>query len=171
MIFPTLAAENLEGRRLTLPADLEGAYNLIMITFQQRQQVEVESWLPLLHRLSAQYETLRYYLLPTVQVLPDCQHEFLDVGARFHLNGRRGRENTLRLYVDLNDFNRALDIPTVSQMYTFLLDQSGKVLWRANGGAYNPDCAPDLLVLLNHLYPSRAKRRIWTAPELYAQTN
>ncbi|MEO8395567.1 MAG: hypothetical protein ABI700_21410, partial [Chloroflexota bacterium] len=133
MIFPTLAAENLEGRGLTLPGDLEGAYNLVVVTFQQRQQIEVETWLPLLHRLCAHYDDLRYYLLPTIQLLPDCQHHFFDMGRSFRLYGQNAREHTLPLYVDINDFNRALDIPTVSQIYTLLLDAKGRILWRASG--------------------------------------
>jgi hypothetical protein len=37
MIFPTIHAENLEGRVLTLPTDLEGAYNVLFIAFQRDQ--------------------------------------------------------------------------------------------------------------------------------------
>jgi len=167
MNFPMLAAENSEGRRFMLPQDFEGAYNVVVITFQQRQQSDVETWLPLLHRLSSHYEALHHYLLPTIQFLSDCQHEFLDVSANFRLSAQRPFANTLRLYVDLNDFNRALDIPTVSQIYTFLLDSSGRVLWRASG-AYNPDCAHDLINLLDRLYPAPAAQRVLSVPQFHS---
>ncbi len=35
MVFPFVRGENLEGRAFTLPADLEGAYNLLFIAFQR----------------------------------------------------------------------------------------------------------------------------------------
>ena len=51
MLFPTVKAENLEGRALTLPEDLEGAYNALFIAFQRGQQIDIDSWIPLVKQL------------------------------------------------------------------------------------------------------------------------
>lgn len=60
MISPTIQAENLEGRALTLPADLEGAYNVLFIAFQRDQQVDIDSWLPVVKQLVEAYPALAY---------------------------------------------------------------------------------------------------------------
>ncbi len=157
MNFPTLSAVNLDGRGYTVPTDLSGEYNAVVIAFQQRHQVEIETWQAPLNKLAAQFRGLNYYILPTTQYLPGFQNEYSDIGMQLRLNAHHARENTLQLYVDLNDFNRALDIPTVSQIYTLLLDRVGQVLWRASG-AYAPEKAAALSAKLERLYP---KRPVW----------
>ncbi len=41
MVFPFVRGENLEGPTFTLPADLEGAYNLLFIAFRREQQIDI----------------------------------------------------------------------------------------------------------------------------------
>ena len=66
MLFPTVKAENLEGRALTLPEDLEGAYNALFIAFQRGQQTDIDSWIPLVKQLVKEYPAFAYYELPTI---------------------------------------------------------------------------------------------------------
>ncbi len=130
MDFPTVFTESPDGQRFVLPADFEGKFNAVVIAFQQRQQTEVETWLPLFQSLSDQTPELSFYVLATMQQLSNWQHEYADVGTELR---RAVGEHVLALYVDLNRFNRALDLPTVSRIYVLLLDQSGRLMWRVEG--------------------------------------
>ena len=55
MTFPTVNGSNLQRAKLTLPQDFEGKYNLLFIAFQQWQQDEVNTWIPLAESCEAQY--------------------------------------------------------------------------------------------------------------------
>lgn len=154
MIFPQLSAQKPDGRIVRLPDGLAGDYNVVVVAFQMRQQADVESWTSLLCDLTFHYPNFDYYTLATMQDTPGWRGEFIDMGQRMRLADRRARQNLLSLYTDLNDFNRALDIPTVSQTYTLLLDRMGKVLWRTEGGAYTPSRTRGLIRALEQRQPA-----------------
>jgi hypothetical protein len=153
MIFPDLSAHKPDGKQVRLPDGLAGEYNVVVVAFQMRQQVEVESWMSLLRSLTFHYPNFDYYMLATMQDTPGWRGEFLDMGQRLRLADGHARQNLLSLYTDLNDFNRALDIPTVSQTYTLLLDRMGKILWRTEGGAFTPERARGLTRALEQRQP------------------
>ena len=47
MHIPTMSGFNLERRKYTLPEDLEGEMNLLLVPFQRWQQLLVDTWAPL----------------------------------------------------------------------------------------------------------------------------
>ena len=51
MIFPTVTGSNLLRQKLTLPRDFQGELNVVFVAFQQWQQMEVNSWIPLAQEL------------------------------------------------------------------------------------------------------------------------
>ncbi len=133
MQFPDVAGSNLQGRRFRLPADFEGDYNVVIIAFQQTQQYDVETWLPLLRRLRRQYPALHYYELPVVWEMPRLRQLLLDMGMRLGISDRATREKTITLYLDKRAFRRALDIPDENAIMVALVDRTGRVLWRTLG--------------------------------------
>lgn len=134
MIFPTVSGKTLDGKRVILPTGLEGEFNLLVIAFQQAQRLQVDVWMWQLRALSAQYSHVQAYELPTIQNLQILQCDYADSWTRRGVTDPVARHNTIPLYVDINDFNRALDIATVSTTYTMLIDREGEVLWRMAGG-------------------------------------
>lgn len=69
MSFPTINGSNLRRQKLSLPQDFEGRFNLIFVAFQQWQQMEVNTWVPLAEKLEEQFPGLVYYELPTIRSL------------------------------------------------------------------------------------------------------
>lgn len=134
MRFPDVTGSNLQGRRLHLPGDFAGEYNILLIAFQQHQQYDVNTWLPLLKRLRRQYPALHYYELPTIAELPRLRQVMLDMGMRLGIPDRNTRETTITLYLDKATFRRALEIPHEDAITVLLVDQAGRVLWRTLGG-------------------------------------
>jgi hypothetical protein len=138
-------------RRLTLPADFEGDVNLVLIAFQQWQQSQIDTWLPLAEKLERAYSGFRYYELPVIQRLNVLARTFINEGMRAGIPDSSARSRTITLYLDKGPFRLALDLPDEEQVYALLVDRQGAILWRASG-AYAPDKAADLpQVIERHL--------------------
>jgi hypothetical protein len=133
MIFPTVSGSNLLRQKLSLPQDLKGRLNLVFIPFEQWQQMEVDSWMPLAAGLEEQYEGLAYYELPTLQRRGPFYSMFLNEGMRAGIPNPKTRERTITLYLDKRDFREHLEMGDEGHIYVLLIDREGKELFRARG--------------------------------------
>ncbi len=150
MTFPTVNGSNLQRAKLTLPQDFEGDYNLLFIAFQQWQQDEVNTWIPLAETLEAQFPGLVYYELPTIRALKAFSKFFINEGMRAGIPNPKSRERTITLYLEKDDFRTALDMQDEDHIFALLIDHQGKELWRARG-PYYPSSESTLLEALNVL--------------------
>jgi len=142
-VFPQVQGSNLEGREFNLPQDFEGKLNLIFIAFQREQQALVDSWVPLAKTLSARYEGLRYYELPTIYRANSLVRWFINNGMRRGIPDPHARKTTITLYIDKEPFRTALGIPDEQTICVLLVDAGGRVLWR-NEGAYTDEKGREL---------------------------
>ena len=133
MTFPTVNGSNLQRAKLTLPQDFEGVYNLLFIAFQQWQQDEVNTWIPLAESFEAQYPGLVYYELPTIRSLNALSKFFINEGMRAGIPNPKSRERTITLYLEKDDFRTALGLEDEEHIFVLLIDQQGNELWRARG--------------------------------------
>ncbi|HSN94633.1 MAG TPA: hypothetical protein VLR89_06180 [Anaerolineaceae bacterium] len=130
MNFPTVSGTNLLRQKVTLPQDLEGNFNLLFIPFQQWQQEEVNSWMPLVSELEAQHPDLVYYELPTIRSLNSLSKWFINEGMRAGIPNPKTRERTITLYLDKADFRVALNMNDEDHIYVVMVDRSGAELFR-----------------------------------------
>lgn len=131
--FPTVKGSNLEGKRFTLPRDLAGELNLLFIPFQRWHQDWVDTWVPTARQLVAAYPRLRYYELPTLPQMNPFARMSIDFGMKMGIPDRAAREATITLYIDKNRYRSALEISSEESITLLLVEQSGKILWRAEG--------------------------------------
>jgi hypothetical protein len=131
--FPRLIASNLEKRTFTLPDDLEGSRNLLLVAFQREQQQQVDTWLREMKRFEELDPKFRYYELPTIQSPNRLVRWFIDTGMRRGIPDQKARSRTITLYIDKKPFLKALDITDENRIYCFLVNRSGQVLWRTEG--------------------------------------
>ncbi|HZU01774.1 MAG TPA: hypothetical protein VFA10_19040 [Ktedonobacteraceae bacterium] len=155
MIFPTIQAENLEGRALTLPTDLEGAYNVLFIAFQRDQQADIDSWIPAVKRLMEAYPGLAYYELPTIYRGNSLFRWWVNTGMRMGIPDKKAREVTITLYLEKQAFRQALNIPNEERIYVLLVNRKGEVLWRTEG-PFEEEKGQDLQRMLESQQNSRA---------------
>ncbi len=134
-MFPRVHGANLERRPFTLPDDLEGERNLVLIAFKREQQFEIDTWIPEAGRLAQRYSDFRYYELPTISRGVPLARWWLDGAMRAGIPDVAAREATITLYLDKKAFRAALDLPSEDTIYALLVDRSGGVLWRAEGVA------------------------------------
>jgi hypothetical protein len=133
MNFPTVRASNLLRQQLTLPDDFQGRLNLLFIAFEQWQQMEVDSWIPLVKDLEQQVEGLYYYELPTIQARNHFYQWFINEGMRAGIPNPKTRERTITLYLDMRKFRKALELTDEEHIYVLLVGQEGQVLYRLQG--------------------------------------
>ena len=147
MQFPTVSGSNLQRARLTLPQDLQGELNLVLIAFQQWQQTQVDTWIPFAMQLEETFPAVRYYELPTIRRLNTLARTFVNEGMRAGIPDLVARERTITLYLDKKAFREALQLPGEDDIHVLLLDRQGRVLWRAEG-AFTPDKGESLAAVI-----------------------
>ncbi|MDX1614692.1 MAG: hypothetical protein R3300_10320 [Candidatus Promineifilaceae bacterium] len=143
MRFPTVSGANLNRQIMTLPVDLQGDLNVVVIAFQQWQQSQVDTWIPSLERLERAHPGLAYYELPTIQQMNPLARLFINEGMRAGIPNEKARRRTVTLYLDKREFRRSLDLPHEDHIYVLLLNRQGDVLWRTSG-VYSGDKGTDL---------------------------
>jgi ATP10 protein len=133
VIFPSVTSYALDKNKITIPADLAGQLDLLLISFQPEQQKQIDTWMPLAQALQHTNFNFRWYRLPI------SEHE--NFIFRWWENSSMRSEETdpetwpwiVPLYVDKLQFCKALQIPNEKNIVTLLVDKQGRVLWRASG--------------------------------------
>jgi hypothetical protein len=132
-VIPTVSSYTLSKERVTLPADLHGDRNLLLLYFDLTQQPDVDNWNGIIDRWRANDPSLTSYTS-----LVSSQKNFLsrwwqNASIRSASSDRSRWPTTLPLYVDKRAFERKLGIPSEKQVVLLLLDRQGHVLSRVSG--------------------------------------
>jgi hypothetical protein len=134
LLFPTISARSLSGCEYTLPADLGGERNVLVLMFQRRQQALVASWFSFLEQLMANHRDLRAYEVAIVPSVYTLARPFIDGGMIGGTPDLTVRERTLTVYTDVRQFTQVLQITTTVTITVLLIDRVGRILWRGQGG-------------------------------------
>jgi hypothetical protein len=106
-----------------------------MIAFQQVQQFDVNTWLPVAQQLAETYDDLVYYELPTIDRLNPAARAFIDGGMRAGIPDPVARATTITLYLDKPAFRQVLEIPDEESIVVMIINREGEVFWRTDGRA------------------------------------
>lgn len=131
--FPTVSGNNLDRQALVFPRDFEGELNLLFVAFWQRQQLDVNTWLPFAEGVEAEYPAVVYYELPTIQEMPMLRRTFINEGMRAGIPSPKARERTVTLYLDKRAFVEAAGIETQDEIAVLLVNREGEIVWRTMG--------------------------------------
>jgi hypothetical protein len=131
--FPTISGDNLPSETFSLPVDFAGTRTLVIVPFDEAQQVSAGGWLPLAQELAAAHPDFAYYNLPIFPDMAAPMRAIIRTGMSFTVPADL-RALTITAFLDDRDaFLSALDIPSTDAMQVFLLDETGVVLWRGAG--------------------------------------
>lgn len=133
--FPITAGDNLNQRRIEIPAGLDAPYNLLMVAFLREQQEDVDTWLPTAREIAADHANVEYYELPTVFNGGPLFKMFLDGGMRSGIPAFAARDRTITLYLDTDKFRDLAGIDGSERIWVGLVDREGRVYWSARGPA------------------------------------
>ncbi len=142
--FPVVSGFNLDRREFQFPRDFGGDYNLVIVPFQRYHQQIVNTWIPFAQDVEASFPEFVYYELPTIYEMPALSRTFLNEGMRAGIPDQMARERTITLYLNKETFKSALGIPNEDDIYLFVVDRAGEIVWRTTG-AYTAEKADDLL--------------------------
>lgn len=133
MKLPRVSGSNLERQKMVFPDDFIGQINLVFIAFQRWHQDLIDEWVPFVEQLMRQFPNLNYYEFPTLPNKGFLYRTFLNEGMRAGIPNKATRERTITLYLEKSLFREALEIENEQNIWLYLLDKSGHVLWRTEG--------------------------------------
>jgi hypothetical protein len=134
MRFPELHGRDLDGRLVTLPADVGSGPTLLLVRFAPQPSHEAETWLPFVADLAAADSDFWCYDLLILPEFPDGVEDSLTDGLHATLTdgGDRSGVRSLTAHTDVDAFRRTLVLDRPAQTYALLL-REGRVRWRAFG--------------------------------------
>ena len=133
MKLPKVHGSDLHRRGRAFPVDFAGELNLVFIAFQQWQQEHVDTWVPFAAQLEDEVPGFHFYEFPTIRQMNLLSRTFINEGMRAGIQDAETRARTITLYLNKEAFRDALDIPNENNIWVYLFDQDGNVLWRASG--------------------------------------
>ena len=131
--FPVVSGFNLNRQEFEFPRDFGAELNLVIVPFQQWQQNTVNTWVPYVQDLEDEFPNFIYYELPTIYEMPVLSRTFLNEGMRAGIPDETARQRTITLYLDKPKFKSALGIASEEDIYLFLVDRDGEILWQTTG--------------------------------------
>lgn len=133
--FPTVSGESLNRRAFTIPADLDARYNILVVAFYQRQQSDVDTWLPAAKEIAADHANVEYYELPTISGGWGLVKGWVDGGMRSGIPAFASRERVVTIYTDTARFRELAGIENPEKIWAGIVDRDGRVYWSARGPA------------------------------------
>jgi len=124
---------NLNRKKMVFPDDFAGEMNLVFIAFLRWHQDLIDEWVPFVAQLAGEFPELHYYEFPTLPRRGLLYRTFLNEGMRAGIPNPATRARTVTLYVDKTAFRRALAIDNERNIWLYLFDRTGQVLWRVEG--------------------------------------
>jgi hypothetical protein len=135
VVFPTVSFQTLSKERVTLPADLHGDRNLLLLYFDLTQQREIDDWNDVIDRWRASDPSLTSYTLLVSPQKNIFSRWWQNASMRNASPDANRWPTTLPIYVDKRAFERKLDVPSEKQVVLLLTDRKGRVLSRVIGSS------------------------------------
>jgi hypothetical protein len=132
--FPRLAARDLDGREVALPAGLPGEWTVVIMAFRREQQELADSWVPWLEQRAAADPRLGFVELPVIGPPWWPARPVIDGGMAAAIRDKKTRQRTLTVYTDIRRVTEPLGISDRGTIWLFLVDRVGQVRWRGSGG-------------------------------------
>ena len=145
--FPATQATSLDKRKFHLPQDFSGQMNLVVISFAREQQHQVDTWIPAAQKIQSAHSKFSYYELPTMSSENLLYRWWFDAALRSNTTDNDLRSRILTAYVNKHKFRMSLRIANEHRVVAILVNQTGKVFWRADGSCTEQDKAELLAVL------------------------
>jgi hypothetical protein len=146
-LMPTIKAETLNEREVTLPQDLPGEKTLVLIAFEREQQKNVDTWVSGLNLKSNPFAWIE---TPVIDPKNPIFRAFINNGMRRGIPDTDIREKTITLYTNRAEFVKSMGMnPSTSTITAAVVDRKGAVLAKAEGD-YSAEKAAALLAALAH---------------------
>jgi hypothetical protein len=147
--FPALATHNLDGAAVTVPDDLPGPADLVVLAFRRRQQADVDGWRAAV--ATDWREGLGFWEVPVIGRGWGPLRGWIDGGMAGAIGNPEIRAHTLTVYTDVGVVQRALGIAGSGAVVAILV-VDGEVRWQTTG-AVDPARLAGLRSALDRVAP------------------
>ncbi len=150
--FPKIAAQALDKTPITLPMELAGKQNLLLLSWTRDQAGQLDTWNAVGQALVHAYPDVRVYRMP-VSPPENALYRWWDNSSlRSAETDPEMLRCTVPLYIDKIALRRDLGLPGNDHLIAALLvSRSGQVLWKAQG----PSTPAERASLLNAVQDAR----------------
>lgn len=131
--FPEVRLADLEGRELTLPADLPAPRNLVVLAFERAHSDPAFAWLELGLALAGEQDGLGACEIPLMGDLGGFTRAIVNAAMRAEYKDHGLRERILPLYGPREPVLTALAVTATEHPLALLVDQGGAVSWSWSG--------------------------------------
>lgn len=130
--FPTRVGRDLNGRELTLPRDLAGRCNVLLVAFKAQMQGAINDWAPHLSSLETDVQGLRWYEVPCISRTWSPVRPFIDGGMAAAVDAG-ARKRTITIYGGLDGIAAAVPSMDRNSLTLLVLDGAGVVRGSLSG--------------------------------------
>ncbi len=152
--FPEVTGIDLLGREVRLPAGLSGSPRVVVVAFEREQQADVDTWIRAAEPLLAARPAARLYEVPVIGASSAPFRFWVNNGMRAGIPDEAARRRTVTVYTDRDGFLATLGARRES-ITALLLDDGGRIAWRADGPA-DPAKVAGLAAAIGALSPASA---------------
>ena len=152
-VFPTIEAEDLNGRDVTLPGDLPSEKSLVLLAFKRHQQSAVDTWIEGMDLRGGELDG-RWVELPTIARGWRILKSWTDSGMRSGITAFEDRARTITIYRDQDAFVERFGQEGIDTVYALVVDRRGHV-YQVEKGEYAPEAAERLIAALD-IAPSKS---------------
>lgn len=125
-------------------------FHVAVIAFEQKQQPEVDTWLPSLKGLAEEREDVDYFELPTIKPMNSVMRWIIYRGMRSGIKDEEDRIRTVTIHIEKEPFKSALKIDSEESIVLVVVDDKGKVIGRSEGAFDKGKWRELLSVVGNH---------------------
>lgn len=144
LVLPAVSGVDILSQDVAFPQAFRAPYTLVVMPFDQNQQVQALEWLEPFQAIAADYDALSYYSIAALPDLPAAVRLMVVGSMNMGLQDEEARQQAAVLFLeDQQALLAALEVDDIDDMRLFLLDAEGTVYWRGRG-AYNETTEADL---------------------------
>jgi hypothetical protein len=136
--FPSITSWKLDKEKITIPRELQGQVDLLLLSFKPEQQDDINSWMPAAQALQHLNFQFRYYQIPVSERENFIFRWWETSSMRSDQTDPEALHWIVPVWVDRKKFFQQLAIPNDKQIVAMVVDRQARVLWRAYG-AMTPD--------------------------------
>ena len=132
--LPQLDGENLMGDSLSFPKDLTEPLTLIVIGFKREHQKDIDTWIQAYKEKGFVDQSVDFFELPIIYEVGTLKRLFINNGMKMGIPDPEQLKRTVTIYMKRQNLFDALGMKE-DRIYSLLVTQEGKILWRAVGKA------------------------------------
>jgi hypothetical protein len=132
-VLPQVTSYALDKSKVTLPADLQGPQNLLILYFEPDQSDDALTWAKQLDQVRSAYPALASYILPVYPRENFLFRWWIEASIRSGAPAWQDQHTTIPIFIDKPNFLRDVGISGEKETALLLVDKTGNVEWKTQG--------------------------------------